>query len=62
MDLDDYVDQLRSDTAELNTLYKDLLIGVTKFFRDQDAYERLAKDVIPEWWHGRGSDAHPPAG
>ncbi len=48
MDLDDYVDQLRSDTAELNTLYKDLLIGVTKFFRDQDAYERLAKDVIPE--------------
>ncbi len=36
--LDDYVKQLRMDLGELNLLYKDLLIGVTQFFRDPDAF------------------------
>ncbi len=48
VDVDDYVERLNSDPAELSNLYKDLLIGVTKFFRDQDAYQRLAEDVIPQ--------------
>jgi two-component system, chemotaxis family, CheB/CheR fusion protein len=47
MDLDSYVDQLRVDPVELNALYKDLLIGVTRFFRDAAAYERLERDIIP---------------
>lgn len=47
-DLDDYVDQLRGDAGELNLLYKDLLIGVTKFFRDAEAFARLEKDVLPQ--------------
>ena len=29
------------DAGELNALYKDLLIGVTQFFRDHEAFERL---------------------
>ena len=33
-DIDEYVDQLRDDPHELNVLYRDLLIGVTRFFRD----------------------------
>ena len=40
--VDDYAVQLESDREELDTLYHDLLIGVTKFFRDSEAYERLA--------------------
>ena len=47
-DLDDYVERLRNDPAELNSLYKDLLIGVTRFFRDPEAFERLEDEVIPE--------------
>jgi two-component system CheB/CheR fusion protein len=42
-----YVEQLRGDPEELNALYKDLLIGVTEFFRDPGAYEVLERDVIP---------------
>ena len=46
--LDDYVKQLRMDLGELNLLYKDLLIGVTQFFRDPDAFEILARNVLPQ--------------
>ena len=44
--LDEYVEQLRSSPGELNSLYKDLLIGVTRFFRDPDFFDRLKDDVI----------------
>ncbi|HJQ80983.1 MAG TPA: chemotaxis protein CheB [Lacipirellulaceae bacterium] len=47
-DLADYVTRLRHDQHELNALYKDLLIGVTKFFRDEDAFQRLEMEVIPQ--------------
>jgi two-component system, chemotaxis family, CheB/CheR fusion protein len=42
-----YVEQLRADPDELNTLYQDLLIGVTQFFRDPEAFETLEREVIP---------------
>lgn len=45
--IDEYVARLTTDPAELNLLYKDLLIGVTRFFRDEDAFVRLKRDVIP---------------
>jgi two-component system CheB/CheR fusion protein len=48
VDLDEYVEQLRNDAQERNSLYKDLLIGVTRFFRDPDLFERLKAEVIPE--------------
>jgi two-component system CheB/CheR fusion protein len=47
-DLHSYIARLRSDPEELNLLYKDLLIGVTRFFRDEEAFNRLAADVIPQ--------------
>lgn len=47
-DLEEYVDRLRDDPNELNLLYKDLLIGVTKFFRDTEAFQHLEKDVLPQ--------------
>lgn len=46
--LEAYVERLRNDANELNLLYKDLLIGVTKFFRDGEAFRRLEQDVLPE--------------
>jgi two-component system, chemotaxis family, CheB/CheR fusion protein len=42
-----YVDQLQTDPTELNALYQDLLIGVTQFFRDPEAFDRLEREVIP---------------
>jgi two-component system CheB/CheR fusion protein len=47
-DLDKYVQQVASDPAELNSLYRDLLIGVTQFFRDADAFSALEKLAIPQ--------------
>ena len=48
VDIDVYVEQLRSDPRELNSLYEDLLIGVTRFFRDDEAFETLEHRIIPE--------------
>lgn len=42
-----YLELLRSNEEELGRLYKDLLIGVTAFFRDKGAYEVLEFSVIP---------------
>ncbi len=46
--IDAYVKQLESDPDELNALYRDLLIGVTRFFRDRDAFDYLKAEVFPE--------------
>ena len=43
-----YLDYLRNNTNEITALCKDLLIGVTVFFRDPAAYELLAQRVLPE--------------
>jgi two-component system CheB/CheR fusion protein len=48
IDIDMYVDQLRSDPRELSSLYEDLLIGVTRFFRDTEAFDTLEHRIIPE--------------
>jgi len=45
-DLEDYTERLVTDTDELDKLYRDLLIGVTRFFRDPEAFEKLHRDVI----------------
>ena len=45
--LDDYVKFLQKTTAEAGALFHDFLIGVTKFFRDADAFQVLEDRVIP---------------
>jgi two-component system CheB/CheR fusion protein len=47
-DLPAYVDQLLVEPDELHKLYQDLLIGVTQFFRDPQAFESIERDVIPK--------------
>lgn len=46
--VDDYAKLLNRDKAELNSLYQDLLIGVTQFFRDSDSFQYLQDHVIPK--------------
>jgi two-component system CheB/CheR fusion protein len=44
--LDDYAKRLRRNAAEVTALRKDLLIGVTEFFRDREAWEALDTEVL----------------
>lgn len=44
--LDEYINELRSNTDEVSTLVGDLMISVTSFFRDPDAWIALAEQVI----------------
>lgn len=41
-----YILYLKSEDDEVNLLFKDLLIGVTHFFRDPDAFDALQETVI----------------
>ncbi|WP_010582289.1 chemotaxis protein CheB [Schlesneria paludicola] len=41
----DYLQRLERDPVELDALYHDLLVGVTRFFRDEDAFERLSEEI-----------------
>ncbi len=42
-----YRDLLRSTAKETQALLGDLLIGVTNFFRDREAFEALERDIVP---------------
>ena len=42
-----YVRYLQENSQELNLLFKELLIGVTNFFRDPAAWEQLRAQAIP---------------
>ena len=44
--LDAYIAWLKDDQAELTALGKDLMINVTAFFRDPDAWDALGREVI----------------
>jgi len=44
---DAYVKYLQQTPAEVEALFRDLLIGVTHFFRDPDAFKVLEEQVIP---------------
>lgn len=54
-DIDAYAKRLREDRQETVNLFHDLLIGVTAFFRDHQAFEALADQVIPALFEGRGA-------
>ena len=44
----DYIRYLHENSQELDLLFKELLIGVTSFFRDPAAWEHLCEKAIPE--------------
>ena len=45
--IDNYVKFLQQSPPEIESLFRDLLIGVTKFFRDTDAFQALEEVIIP---------------
>ena len=47
-DIEEYTRRLQRDRDELDVLYRDLLIGVTHFFRDPEAFEVLEHRVLPD--------------
>jgi two-component system CheB/CheR fusion protein len=51
--LQDYRRYLQENVEEAQALYADLLISVTSFFRDPDAFEVLAREVIPKLFDAR---------
>ena len=54
-DYDDYVAHCRVSTQEVDALFRDLLISVTRFFRDNDQYEVL-KAQVAELVERKGKD------
>jgi two-component system, chemotaxis family, CheB/CheR fusion protein len=55
--LDAYIAKLEADPAEATLLFRDLLIRVTSFFRDQETFEMLALKVVPRLFEGKMADA-----
>ncbi len=47
-DISNYIRFLQENPQELELLYKELLIGVTNFFRDPEVWEHLQNEVIVE--------------
>jgi two-component system CheB/CheR fusion protein len=56
-DVADYIEALRKNDDEVRQLFRDLLINVTQFFRDKDAFATLARSVIPRIVDNRDTDA-----
>ena len=43
-----YRDLLREDRSESDALLRDMLIGVTQFFRDTEAFDVIEREVLPQ--------------
>ncbi len=43
-----YVKRLRDDPEEVDRLFKELLIGVTQFFRDPEAFSFFSSTIVPK--------------
>jgi two-component system CheB/CheR fusion protein len=54
--MENYVERLRQDTQEVGALFRDLLINVTNFFRDAEAFSSLATLVVPKLFENRGAE------
>jgi two-component system, chemotaxis family, CheB/CheR fusion protein len=54
--LRDYVSYLQENPREADTLFKELLIGVTSFFRDKEAFEALEEKGITKLFEDRAPD------
>ncbi|HET9824418.1 MAG TPA: CheR family methyltransferase, partial [Chitinophagaceae bacterium] len=51
--VEQYIKLLQQNPAEVELLYKDLLINVTSFFRDGDTFSLLTKKIFPALVKGR---------
>ena len=51
--IEKYLRFLQQSNEEIDALFKDLLIGVTNFFRDADSFNSLKETVIPKLFAGK---------
>ncbi len=51
-----FIDRLEADRDEVIMLFRDLLIGVTSFFRDEETFAALQHTVIPRLFEGKSPD------
>ncbi len=51
--LKEYVGSLESDKEEVRSLYQDILIHVTRFFRDPEVFRALAATILPAIWNAK---------
>lgn len=54
--LDQYQAVLKDSADEAQLLFNDLLISVTNFFRDEEVFDHLEREIIPALLDGRGPD------
>jgi two-component system CheB/CheR fusion protein len=54
--MDGYLKYLQRTPAEAETLFRDLLIGVTNFFRDPEAFREVESKIIPRIFAGKCGD------
>jgi len=54
--ISNYVRLLQENSIEVETLFKELLIGVTNFFRDNEAFDALKKKALPQILEGKPND------
>lgn len=52
----DYVSLLRSKKGEAEALFKEMLIGVTVFFRAPEAFEILSNEIVPKLLESKQTD------
>jgi two-component system CheB/CheR fusion protein len=50
---DSYLDYLQVHTEEFGSLFNTILINVTSFFRDQDVWDALRTEIVPQLIAGR---------
>lgn len=53
----DYILYLQKNPFEINALFKNILIGVTAFFRDLQAYDVIEKEIFPDLLKNKGAGA-----
>ena len=54
---DEYLQFLQQSPAEVEVLFQEILIGVTNFFRDPEAFQVLEEKVIPKIFMNRSEDS-----
>lgn len=55
--LEDYVRYLQQHPTEVQALYQDILISVTSFFRDPEAFAALKEKVFPQIVQGQSAES-----
>lgn len=54
-DIPAYLEFLRDNPTEIQSLLKNLLINVTNFFRDKEAWAVLQDEIVPQLFAGKGA-------